>query len=126
MSEPEVCLANINAAGRRRRLVLGVVVLAATTAGAYVVLRDHGVLWGLVGIPPLAFGWLCVIQALENTCVVLAARGTRETDDGTAPVEDAALVAALRKRARNVYLKVAVITFWIVAFVAISSMHLFR
>ena len=40
----------------------------------------------------------------------LASRGTRETDDGTEPVADAALREAVRKRARMVYAKTAFAT----------------
>ncbi len=42
--------------------------------------------------------------------MALAARGAREVDGGTAPVEDAALAAALRRKARGVYAKTAVAT----------------
>ena len=42
--------------------------------------------------------------------MALASRGTRETDDGTAPIRDAALVEALKRKARAVYVKTAVAT----------------
>jgi hypothetical protein len=38
---------------------------------------------------------------------VLAARGARETDAGTAPVGDAALASALRRRAIGVWVRTA-------------------
>jgi hypothetical protein len=39
---------------------------------------------------------------------VLAARGARETDGGTEPVADATLVAAMRRKARTVYVKTTI------------------
>jgi hypothetical protein len=42
--------------------------------------------------------------------VALAARGARETNDGTAPVEDAAVADALRRKARSVYVRTALAT----------------
>ena len=47
--------------------------------------------------------------------MVLAARGARETDSGVEPVADAALVAALRRRARSVWLTAVAATIATVA-----------
>lgn len=67
MTEPTLCIANITAKGRRRRFVLGVVVLAATLAAAFVLQKGHVTAWSLFALAPLGFGWLCVVQAAENT-----------------------------------------------------------
>jgi len=67
VSEPEFCIANINAAGRRRRLALGVVVLAASVGANLPLAGLWGGLGRLLELPPVFFGWLCVLQALENT-----------------------------------------------------------
>lgn len=42
--------------------------------------------------------------------MALAARGARETDDGTAPVDDAVLADALRAKARAVWVKTILFT----------------
>jgi len=42
--------------------------------------------------------------------VALASRGARETDEGTARITDAAVVAALKRKARAVYVKTAAAT----------------
>lgn len=65
MTEGEFCTTNITPAGRRRRMVMGVVVLAATVGG--VVWFQGALVVTLAALVPLAFGWLCVLQAKENT-----------------------------------------------------------
>ena len=105
MDEPTVCPANIDTAGRKRRTVTGVVVLGTTLAVHFALVRGNDRLWTLAEFPTLLFGWLCLVQALDRTCVVLAARGTQETDAGTVPVADAAVAAALRRRAAMVWVK---------------------
>jgi hypothetical protein len=67
VSEPELCITNINAAGRRRRMTLGSFVLAATVAAIVLIERLHGGIGLLIELPPLFFGWLCLMQATENT-----------------------------------------------------------
>jgi hypothetical protein len=67
MSDGQACIANINAAGRRRRMTLGVVVLAGTLAAHFLLVRGGNRLWVLAEVPALFFGWLCLIQAIERT-----------------------------------------------------------
>jgi hypothetical protein len=67
MSENQACVANITAAGRRRRTTTGVVVLAATAIVHLAWVRELAAPWTLATIVPLAFGWLCVFQALDDT-----------------------------------------------------------
>jgi hypothetical protein len=69
MDEGSVCIANITRAGRVRRAVMGVVVLGATVAACLVLPRWVAAPWPwpLVAFPPIAFGWLCVMQAAANT-----------------------------------------------------------
>jgi hypothetical protein len=42
--------------------------------------------------------------------VALSARGARETDGGTEPIADTALADALRRKARDVYVKTSLAT----------------
>jgi hypothetical protein len=67
MDDGSVCVTNITTAGRIRRAALGVVVLGATAA-AWVVLLGRAVTpEALMLFPPVAFGWLCIMQAVANT-----------------------------------------------------------
>lgn len=69
MGENDACVANITPAGRRRRMVLGAVVLGASVIGWFVTVAagEYATKWNLLALLPSAFGWLCLIQALENT-----------------------------------------------------------
>jgi hypothetical protein len=67
MNGSEVCPANINVAGRRRRMVTGVIVLAATVAAHAAFVRQMDHLWVLAEFPLLFFGWLCLVQAADRT-----------------------------------------------------------
>jgi hypothetical protein len=67
LSETGICIANINAAGRRRRMTMGTVLLGATCAAIVLIQRLRGGIGLLIELPPLYFSWLCIIQATENT-----------------------------------------------------------
>lgn len=99
-----VCL-NIGPAEKRKRLVFGVLVLAVTlvvlvvfvTSGQPRALR-------LVLFVPWALGALGVFQVLASTCVAFAARGVRNLDGREEPMPEAES-AAIRRRARKIYLE---------------------
>lgn len=74
MDEGAVCVANITRAGRIRRGVMGAVVLVATAATYLSVM--HGFVptselifaaMPVLSFAPAAFGWLCILQAMEKT-----------------------------------------------------------
>jgi hypothetical protein len=99
-------VANIGPRERRRRLRQGIVTLIL---GALlgVVMARAGVdpWWRLALVLPFWTGALGVSQAREETCVILAARGARNLDEGVEPVEDEGERRALRHRARLVYIQ---------------------
>ena len=66
MSET-MCLANIDRAGRRRRFAVGIVVLLATIVATFALERGRLTAWSLFALLPLAYGWLCVVQAAQST-----------------------------------------------------------
>jgi hypothetical protein len=66
----------------------------------------------LVGVPrwlrlglfgPFTFGAIGVFQAYEQTCVALAARGTRDLDSGQEQVDDPAAMRQIERQARKVF-----------------------
>jgi hypothetical protein len=99
-----VCI-NIGPGERRKRLVLCVAELALTLALlAFFIAGDKPRLLRLVLFVPWLFGAIGVFQALESTCVALAARHQRNLDSGVEPMPDAER-AGIRQRARKVYVE---------------------
>lgn len=64
MDPTSVCVANVTSAGRRRRLVLGAASLGAAALALGLGLPRP---WSLALAAPLAYGSLCVAQALAGT-----------------------------------------------------------
>ena len=104
MTEPTTCIANIGPRGREQRLRTGMIWLAIGTGAA-------GAL-ALVGLPrwlrlglfgPFALGAFGVVQAYEQTCVALAARGTRDLDSGQEQVHDPAAMRQIKRQVRKVF-----------------------
>lgn len=89
---------NIGSKGIRRRMWLG---LALITVGVVASFLDRSFLGQVVAF----FGFLSFFQAQEGTCVGLAARGARETDEGKVLIEDPALAEHFQRRSRKIYLK---------------------
>src|SRR6476620_2665089 len=98
------CVANIGPRGREQRLRNRMIWRAIGTGAA-------GSL-ALVGLPrwlrlglfgPFALGAFGVFQAYEQTCVALAARGTRDLDSGQEQVDDPAATRQIKRQARKVF-----------------------
>lgn len=90
---------NLCARGARRRLVLGVVCLvAAVVAGGLLIWFDAPRAWRLSLVVPLGIAANAFLEARERTCVVLAALGKREREEGGyARVSDEERTAARRQ-----------------------------
>jgi hypothetical protein len=102
----DVCIANIDTAGRRRRLRFGIVQLVFAIA-VLVVLMAIGVdrLWRL---PLLLLFWAAAIgffQWHDKTCVALARINARQFADGVEKIEDQAELAQVQRQARKVMIK---------------------
>jgi hypothetical protein len=68
MADGEVCIANIGAKGRRRRMRFGLIVLAATAAaGAVLIGLDVARMWRGLLFLPLFTGATGIFQATEKT-----------------------------------------------------------
>lgn len=95
---------NINARGRQKRLILGVPLIVAGVVASFL---SKSFLGQVVAF----FGFLSVFQALDGTCVALAARGAVEGEDGQRRLlsnpED---VEYFRSRSRRIYVKTFVAT----------------
>lgn len=105
-SQKDACVANINAAGRRRRLIFGIVQFVIAIA-VFGVLVAAGVerLWRL---PLVLLFWAAGVgffQWRDQTCVALAKLGTREVVGGTERIEDQSELSQVRQQARKVMLK---------------------
>jgi hypothetical protein len=98
-----VCKANINAAGRRKRVQMGFAtgVFSVALLGYFV--AGHAAMGtrALVGLPAMmsAAGFL---QVRRNTCVALAATGQREGEQGLEKAPDDE-VSASRVVSRGIY-----------------------
>jgi hypothetical protein len=104
-NDADVCIANISAGGRRQRLLVGLVGLAACTlASMWLVLDGASTAWRLALFVPWWISALGLFQAKEQTCVALAARGQREVN-GHPEAIPAGELHAVRRQARRVYVQ---------------------
>lgn len=97
------CIPNIGPRERRKRLVVGVVMLACgILLGAAMVAMGAPRVWRPTVFVPLLVGALGLLQARDNTCLALAARGARNMDGGDEPIADATELSRVRAQARRV------------------------
>jgi len=112
---------NITARGVRRRLFGAIPSLIVTIAiTVFLITADwpRGVRLALV--LPYWFSFLGIFQAFERTCIVQAARGTRETDSGEVAIEDESERRAIARQARRVYVETTVVAVVVTAVIYFS------
>lgn len=112
---------NIGPRERLKRLIMGIVSLAASAVLVFVFVGyDAPRLVRVLVFLPLWMASLGLFQARENTCIALASRGTCNMDSGEQPVGDERSVARLRLQARRIHrralITAAVLTLAVVAF----------
>jgi hypothetical protein len=109
---------NIGPAGRRRRVIGGVVLLVLGVTGAALLLLG-GVSRGvrLALFVPFFGAAMGLLQGRDHTCVMLAARGQCEIGSGFAPVTDSWLVGQLKRQAREVLVESAVVAAFVTGLV---------
>ena len=113
---------NIGPRGRRKRFVMGMALLVLTAVLIPAVLSAGlGRPWRLVLFLPAFFGMLCVIQARQKTCALLAVRGLRDMDGGEGKVRDAGIARRLRDRGRTILIQSAVAALVVTALAFIFS-----
>ena len=100
------CFPNIGARGRRRRLLKGTVAsLAGIALFALLIAQRSSPALLLLLIPFAAFAAVCFFQVKERTCVVLAARGLREQEDGSTVRIAGEWMVAIQRQARKVWIE---------------------
>ena len=108
MTNGSACLANIGPNERRRRVLVGVAAAAIVVAMALLFITfDTPRPWRLLVALPAWLTALDLFQVRSQTCVLLAARGVRNMDDGNRPVDNPADDARLRAQARTVHIQSA-------------------
>jgi hypothetical protein len=89
---------NIGERGIRQRLWLGAILVIGGVIASFL---DRS-FWGQV---VQFFGFLSFFQGVDGTCVAMATRGARETDEGREMLGTVEEIEFFRRRARAVYLK---------------------
>jgi hypothetical protein len=108
MQEQTTCVANIGPRGRQRRFRRGLVWMGVGAgAGAALALAGAPRWLRLASFGPFLLGAIGVFQAYEQTCVMLAARRTRNMDTGEEQITDQAIVRQVDRQARKVYIESA-------------------
>jgi len=106
MTDAQVCIPNIGRGQRRQRLLVGIAAFVVTVAAAVVLASGESPrLWRLGLFLPAFVAALGVMQAREQTCVALAARGVRNMDQGEERVLDAGADAQIRRQSRQVLVR---------------------
>ena len=112
MTTSTFCTPNIGPGQRRLRLVFGVV-MSAIAFGLAGVLFAEGAerALRLTVFLPLWAGAVGLLQARQNTCIALAAKGLRNMDSGPSPVTDLTELRQMREQARKVRLQSFAVAF---------------
>lgn len=102
----DVCIANISTAGRRQRLMFGIVqfTIAIIILVVLIALDVHR-LWRL---PLLLLFWAASVgffQWRDKTCVALSRVGSREVTGRVEKIEDEGELAQVRRQARKLIVK---------------------
>jgi len=99
------CHANIGPGERRKRLVVGIGMLAVGVGlGVGLIVTDVPRWWRIGLLIPFWLGALGLFEAKERTCVVLAARGVRNLDRGEERIAEQGVQTQVRARALNVHI----------------------
>lgn len=98
---PDAC--NIGPREQRKRRLLGIVALTVGVGMAFVLVIYSAPRWSrLIVFFPVWIAGLGLMQAREKTCIALAARGTRNMDEGEERLDDHDLIEQLRSKSRRI------------------------
>jgi len=100
------CIPNIGPREKRRRKIAGISALVFAIAAAAVLFAIAAPRASrLFLLAPFWVGALALFEAASNTCVVLAARGTRNMDHGEVAIKSTAELGQLRQQSRRVHIR---------------------
>jgi hypothetical protein len=112
------CIPNIGPRQRRRRLIGGAGLLALGAIAAALLLGFGAQrAWRILVLLPVWGGALGLLQVREKTCVALAARGVRNMDGGDETIDDPVVLAQMRRQARRVHTRAALLAVVVTAVV---------
>ena len=96
---------NIGPKGRRFRFIAGALIYLLTYAAAlFLIFENYHRGFRALLFLPFFVGTLCLLQARNRTCVVLAARGSQDMDTGPERVQNPSELKALWLKARRILL----------------------
>lgn len=99
---------NIGPRGRRRRLIMGMIVLGFAFLFSWILkAAGAGGLFNLFLFPLFYLGMIGVIQARQKTCALLAVQGLRDMDTGEGKIQDPEVACELRRRGRDIFIQSA-------------------
>lgn len=112
---------NIGPKERAKRLVIGLVLLAAGFGAAWALIHYRvGRGWRYLLFLPFWGGMMGVLQAWGKTCVSLAARGLADMDRGPEEIADHELQEEVSRRAVKVYFGSLIASIVLTFFFAVS------
>lgn len=104
MPNTDICIPNIGPRERRRRLTIGLMLLAVTLLVAAGQLASGTPwIWRAPVFLPLWMATVTLMQVSAQTCVKLAGRGQRNMDTGDEAITDPEELQRVRAQARRVY-----------------------
>jgi hypothetical protein len=94
---------NIGPREQLKRRLMGIVALVVGVGAAFLLVVYSAPRWSrLIVFFPIWMAGLGLMQAREKTCIALAARGTRNMDEGEESIEDEEMVQELRSKSRRI------------------------
>jgi hypothetical protein len=94
---------NIGPREQRKRRLMGIVALVVGVCAAFVLVVYSAPRWSrLIVFFPIWMAGLGLMQAREKTCIALAARGTRNMDEGEESIEDEEMAQQLRSKSKRI------------------------
>jgi hypothetical protein len=100
------CIPNIGPHERKKRLLIGSVILAAAAViAASLAFSPIDKAWRLLAFVPFWAGATSLFQVYEKTCVALASRGVKNLDTAEERITDSEELRQVKRQARRVRLE---------------------
>jgi hypothetical protein len=116
---------NIGPREQRKRRLLGIVALTVGVATAFVLIVYAAPRWSrLIVFFPVWIASLGLMQAREKTCISLAARATRNMDQGEERIDDENLIEQLQRKSQHINRRALITALAITLVTLIFPQHL--